>query len=223
MAEICKRNVLLFDLDGTLVDSAPAIAQALSEISVRRGGNQFDIDQVRQLISSGVETLVSTTVGSAGTRLANDIADFRAVLRQLIAESTWLYPGVVSALAALSGTDFTLAVVTNKPEGMSRQLLQGLGIDRYFLAVVGGDTVATLKPDPAPVLHALHLLGSTARHAIFIGDSAADAAAAAALSIPFILHTGGYDPAGCAGFPVSGSFHKYTELSGLCMRLRTAF
>lgn len=220
MAEDRPRNVLLFDLDGTLVDSAPAIAQALSQISIGRGGAKLDVDAVRRLVSQGVETLVASTLGTAGRDLADDIAQFRMTLQRLPAEPGWLYPDVAWALAALAESSFKLAVVTNKPEHMSRQLLQGLDLDRYFGTVVGGDTVATMKPDPAPALHALSVLGSSVEQAIFVGDSAPDAAVSVALSLPFVLHAGGYDPLSCAAFPLAASFLKFAELPQLCIRLR---
>jgi len=222
LAEVRQRDVLLFDLDGTLVDSAPVIARALSQIGVSRGGGKVEVDQVRPLISYGVEALVSTTLGSVENCLADDIVEFRSVLRQFAAKPEWLYPDVVTALAALSTAGFASAVVTNKPEVMSRRLLKELDLDRYFEVIVGGDTVATMKPDSAPVLHALGLLKSEVQQAIFIGDSAADAAAAASLSIPFILHAGGYDSFNCAEFPIAGSFHDYSELPEICIRLGTA-
>lgn len=212
--------MLLFDLDGTLVDSAPAIAQALSQISIGRGGAKLDVNKVRRLVSQGVETLVASTLGTAGRYLADDIAQFRDTLRRLPADPEWLYPDVAAALAALAESNFKLAVVTNKPEAMSRQLLHGLDLDRYFGAVVGGDTVATMKPDTAPVLHTLSLLGSAVEQAIFVGDSVVDAAVSAALSLPFILHAGGYDPLSCTAFPVAASFLKFTELPHLCLRLQ---
>ncbi len=206
---------LLFDLDGTLVDSACDIARALTAVSTARGGPIIDATTVRPLVSLGAATLVLTALGAVAGDCDTDLEEFRRVLANQPADRSTVYPGAEAALATLAQAGHPMAIVTNKPEGLSRGLLQGLGLDRYFGAIVGGDTAAYPKPDRAPIDHALALLGARADAAIFIGDSHVDAAAALVCAIPFILYQGGYGAADCREQDVAARFDRFEALPAL--------
>lgn len=202
---------LLFDLDGTLVDSAMTIALALNELSAVRGGGPSDVAAVRRLVSKGAPALVRDTLGSLAGDETEDVAAFRAILAGLPADPGMIFPNVIEALGALTAAGHACAVVTNKPENLARLLLDQLDMTRFFGAVVGGDTLLTCKPDPAPLHHALARL-DVASPAIMIGDSATDAWAAKKAKLPFLLYTGGYEADGCAAELVAARFGEFRHL-----------
>ena len=201
---------LLFDLDGTLVDSALAIALALS--AAADGVAPVDPERVRPLVSQGVGTLVGTILGSPDSRLADDIAEFRRQLVKLQANRADLYPGVAKCMTALQARGHPMAIVTNKPEVLARKLIADMRLDGHFGAIIGGDTCSVAKPDPAPLLHALEVLGAPRRGAVMIGDSAVDAKAADASRIRFVLFEGGYGAHECHEQPVWARFADFGEL-----------
>ena len=209
------RDVLLFDLDGTLVDSAGGIARALSALRAERGATPIDPDMVRPWISLGAEVLVARALGHHADDPVADLARFRTILRALPTDRDCLYPGVETALDLLERAGFTMAVITNKPEGLSRALLFDLDLTDRFVTIVGGDTTAKSKPDPAPMHHLLSALGTRPDLALLIGDSAVDAAAAQAFAIPFLLFEGGYGARECDPGHVAGSFASFVDLPGL--------
>lgn len=203
---------LLFDLDGTLIDSARDIARALTRVSQARGGGAASAETVRPLVSQGVATLVRQALGPvAGARDA-DIDAFRAALAALPVDPAIVYPGVRTSLDALSATGHPMAVVTNKPERLARAVLVELALDHHFGAIIGGDTAAHPKPHRAPVDHALGAIGGSAGNSLFIGDSAVDAATASDCSIPFLLYEGGYGAADCSASDVMARFAHFEVL-----------
>lgn len=202
---------LLFDLDGTLVDSAQGIAAALTVQLQRRGGGSVPTERVRCLVSHGVETLVRQALGNWFHDPIKDISEFRTILAELPVDPASIYSGVIEALEQLVATGHPMAVVTNKPERLSRQLLHQLNLARFFQAVVGGDTLPVSKPDPAPLHHALQLLAHS-EAAVMIGDSDIDAEAAMAAGIQFTLFEGGYGPMNPDGMPVKSRFNVFSRL-----------
>ena len=203
---------LLFDLDGTIVDSARDIARALGIVSTARGGPPVDPAVVRPLVSLGAAVLVRDALGTVAGDPVDDLAAFRRVLADLPVDPTILYPGAADALATLAAAGHPMAIVTNKPEGLARALLAGLGIDRYFGAVVGGDTSPFAKPHRAPIDAALAAIGGDAARCLFIGDSVVDARAARSCGIPFLLFEGGYGADGCAPDNVAARFAAFEAL-----------
>lgn len=201
---------LLFDLDGTLVDSAITIALALGEVSAARGGGRVDVTRVRKLVSQGAAVLVREGLGPVAGDPAEDLAAFRAILADIPADPGAIYPGVIDSLTALAA--HPCAVVTNKPERLARLLLDELNLTRFFDAVVGGDTLTVCKPDPAPLLHALGKIGADRAGALMIGDSMVDAAAAQAARMPFLLFEGGYGPVDKDSLGVHMCFRDFAGL-----------
>lgn len=204
----------LFDLDGTLVDSAITIAAALSKLSATRGGEPADLARTRRLVSRGAPVLVRETLGQVAGESAEDVAAFRAILADIPADPGMIFPGVVAALQALAAAEAPCAVVTNKPEGLARLLLDQLDLARFFGAVVGGDSLPVCKPDAEPLRHALRAIRAEGAAAM-IGDSEVDAHAAGAAGIPFVLYRRGYEADGCAAHLCADTFEDFSELPAL--------
>jgi phosphoglycolate phosphatase len=205
-------RAILFDLDGTLVDSAGAITSALNSLRVDRGASPVNIDRVRPLISLGAEDLVRQGLGEVAQNLETDLKSFRQRLAGIDSHTSDIYPGVTELLDGLRNAGAALAVVTNKPEGLSRKLLHDLNLSQHFGAIVGGDTAPWPKPHPAPLLAALAILACSAEEAAFVGDSMVDAKAAAALSLPFYFFMGGYSGGNCTPTNVVQHFSYHLDL-----------
>lgn len=171
---------LLFDLDGTLVDSAPDMAVAVDRMLADRGHPPAGEDQVRDWVGNGGRLLVMRALTGdpegvppeAETQAA--LAAFLAYYGERLCVHSQLYPGVREALDRLRADGYRLACVTNKPEALSRRLLGALNLDAHFPVVVGGDTLATRKPDAAPLAHAMAALGVSPAETLMVGDSRAD-------------------------------------------------
>lgn len=208
-----SRPALLFDLDGTLVDSAQTIALALSELARSRGGGSADVAQVRRLVSKGAAAMVREVLGTAAGDSDQDVAAFREILVGIPPHAAMVYPGVVNALQNLISSGHSCAVVTNKPEQLACLLLEQLDLSAFFATVVGGDTLSVCKPSPEPLWHALGSLGAAA--GVMIGDSGVDAQAAYDAGIPFVVYEEGYEAEGCAPSKIAAGFRDFAHLSSV--------
>ena len=188
------RIAVIFDLDGTLIDSAPDIHAAANKVFATKGLEPFPFEVVRCFIGNGVGVLVSRLLANRG--LVSDGVLHADMVREFIAiyedafDLTTLYPGVDDMLTTLRTAGHPLGICTNKPASPARSALRHFGLDRYFTVVIGGDSLPERKPHPAPLLAARTDL-QTAR-AIFVGDSEVDAETARAAQVPLALFTGGY-------------------------------
>lgn len=176
---------VIWDLDGTLVDSAPDLAAALNALLREQGHAQVAAEQVRGMIGDGVAKLIERGFAAAGVRLGTAQLDellprFLLIYAAGATDRTRLYAGARQVLQHFADSGARQGVCTNKPEGLSQQILDALSVGRYFGAVVGGDTTAAKKPQPLPLRTCLAELGVTARDSVLIGDSAVDVAAARA-------------------------------------------
>ena len=203
---------LLFDLDGTLFDSAHGVASALTQVSLSRGGPTIHVHQVRSLISLGADVLVRQALGDSARDTVGDLSEFRTVLRSLPPDPCSIFDGVVGTLSRFRQASYPMAVVTNKPADLSHSLLESLDLAKYFGAIVGGDTAPHSKPHPAPIEWALERLGCSKDRALLIGDSDVDALAARACTIPFVLYEEGYGPARCAPADIADRFREFGHL-----------
>jgi phosphoglycolate phosphatase len=199
-------RLMMFDLDGTLVDSAPDIAASVNDVLRWESLPELDLATIRTWIGHGArQTLASAYVCSVGERtdsrdppapdgsLLDRLMDaYRAFHDDHCGKRSTVYPGVDEVLRRLQELSVTLAVVTNKEEYFARQLLGRLGLDRWFATVVGGDTLPCRKPDPAPLRHCLAQHGVHSRDALMIGDSVIDLRAARAAGTPFCFAAHGY-------------------------------
>ena len=192
-------RTLLFDLDGTLVDSVPDLAAVLNRVMAARGLAGFSHAETALMVGDGVAKLVERAFAARGrTPDAGAIAEYSADYLAHAAVRTRPYPGVVEGLQALSGEGWKLAVCTNKPEAAARSLLTALGLAGYFAAVGGGDSFPVRKPDPAHLLATLRAAGGDPAHAVMAGDHANDVAAAHGAGLPCIFAGWGYGPAAMA-------------------------
>ncbi|CAA6603538.1 Phosphoglycolate phosphatase [Rhodospirillaceae bacterium LM-1] len=187
---------LLFDLDGTLVDSLPDLSHALNLQLAEEGLRSLEQAEVRLMIGDGAKKLVERAFGAAGRAPLADIeakvSRFLELYEESPAQRTTVYHGVVETLSALKEKGLKLAVVTNKPQEATERVLAGLELGGLFDAVVGAGRTKALKPDPAPLLFALEKLGVGKEQAVMVGDNANDVDAAKALNIPVVAVTYGY-------------------------------
>jgi len=196
---IAARRVetVVFDLDGTLVHSLPDIHVAVNAVLDAAGRRTLSEPETRAMIGGGARSLIVDAFAATGAAGGDDEID-DCFARFLIeyeanpAQRSYPYDGVVACLEAFATRGLKLAVCTNKPERLTRLILCGLGLDRYFESIVAGDTLAVKKPDAAPVLEAIARAGGRAQTAVMVGDSATDAGAAKAAGLPFIVVSFGY-------------------------------
>jgi phosphoglycolate phosphatase len=190
-------SAVVFDLDGTLVDSAPDLQAALNETLAPRGFGPLDLATVTGFVGDGIPTLVRRGLGAVGADLTaaqeeQAIADFFAAYRRHPARWSKPYPGVVKELRRLHGLGYPLGVCTNKAVDLSRQVLDELGLGGYFRSLLGGDSLAVRKPDPRTLQAVLDELGVSAREAVMVGDSAHDVETARNAAVRVVVVSYGY-------------------------------
>jgi len=187
-------KLVLFDLDGTLVDSAADIAEAVNRTLDELGHDREDEAMVRSWIGLGARVLLDSALRHAGSRASVEetLPRFMAHYEACLLLSARLYPGTTETLAALAEAGVAVSMATNKPERMARVLADAMGIGRFFAHIVGGDTLAERKPSAMPLLHLAALHGVAARDALMVGDSEADAGAARAAGMDLVLLRHGY-------------------------------
>jgi len=192
---------VLFDLDGTLIDTAGDIAVALNRTLAERDIAPVPAGIVRTLIGRGAPRLISRALALQGVtsdealceRLFQRFLDHYARLHDAGESSAEAFPGVAQALGDLTSAGVPLAVVTNKQHRLAVQALHHAGIHKAFRAVVGGDTCAQRKPDAQPLRHACEVLGVPLAAALMVGDSVIDVTAARAAGIPVLCVPYGYN------------------------------
>lgn len=190
-------RIVVFDLDGTLVDSAGDLINTLNKVIEREGLQPIGRDYVGHLVGQGALRMLDKAYQHHGLSLDETtrsrlLADFLSVYEDHIANETRAFDGVVDVLDNLRADGWTLAVCTNKYEGLSRKLLGALELDHYFAAICGSDTFSVRKPDPGHLFGTINKAGSDRSRAIMVGDSATDINTAKAAGIPVIGVTFGY-------------------------------
>jgi phosphoglycolate phosphatase len=174
---------VVFDLDGTLIHSAPDIAASLNIILAECGIATFTIADTYQFIGAGAKHLITQAFAARGHAL-DDEESTRLTTRYLAAykaygsPATTLYPGVAETLTHLAAKGVPLAVCTNKAEGISRDVIAALGLEGTFAAVIGGDSGYGRKPDPGPLLEACRVMDAEADKVLMVGDTVMDVGAA---------------------------------------------
>lgn len=210
-------TAIVFDLDGTLIDSAPDIHAAANKVLAAEGLPPVSLAQATGFIGGGAPIFVTRMM--AALELGADEAIHARLLAQFLDEYeeavnlTRLYPGVEAALDALAAAGHTLAICTNKPAAPAHIVLRHMGLAHRFAAVIGGDSLPTRKPDPAPLMHILSLLGTD--DALYVGDSEVDAETAHRAAIPFALFTEGYRKTPVEELPHACRFDAFDALPGL--------
>ena len=196
---IKKPEMVLIDVDGTLVDSVPDLAYCVDEMMKQLGLPVHGEEKVRDWVGNGVERLVrraltGTLDGEPDDGLFNKAYP---VFLELYADNTCkrteLYPGVEEGLAYLQSQDYKLGCVTNKAAQFTLPILKQLGLHDAFGIIVSGDSLPVKKPDPMPLLHAAEKLGVTPESSLMLGDSQSDVKAARAAGFQIICMSYGYN------------------------------
>lgn len=191
-------GAVVFDLDGTLIDSAPDLRAALNKVLTKHNRAPVSLHQVKMMVGDGAAKLVERAFAAAGeepaaSRLSSLTSEFLGFYEGHSAELTRPYPGVRSTLSVLRARGLALGICTNKPEAATREVLRDLSMDSAFDAVLGGDTVdGARKPDPRIMQGMLDALGVGAKDAVMVGDAANDVDVARALEMPVIAVSYGY-------------------------------
>lgn len=210
-------TTVIFDLDGTLIDSAPDIHAASNRVLGEQGLAPVTLAEVRGFIGRGVPHLIACLLQASGRDPAGPLhapmlASFTAGYESAV-DLTVVYPGVMAALDALAAMGCTLGICTNKPHGATLAVLRHLRMLDRFGVVIGGDSLTLRKPDPAPLRAAAEALGGAPL--VYIGDSEVDAETAARAGIAFLLYTEGYRQAPVAALPHRAAFADWAVVPGL--------
>lgn len=206
---------IVFDLDGTLIDSAPDLHLAINRVLGEWGAKPLDLPTLTRFIGNGIPALVSLARQSRGIALEEQplmTARMFAHYTAAPAVLTRPYPHVIPTLQRLVSQGARLGLCTNKAEAPTLGILSALRLERFFDTVVGGDTLPTKKPDAAPLLAAFDALGGPG---LFIGDSEVDAETAVRARMRFGLYTRGYRKTPVEGLPHDFAFDDYAALPAL--------
>src|SRR6201993_134762 len=189
-----RQSALVFDLDGTLVDSLPDLRAALNEMLRGLGRRELSGDEVRRMIGDGTHALVERALGATGgvIDLENAHQRFLDFYEAAPTRLSRLYPDVATTLRSLIGSGARLAICTNKQQAATLAVLDGFNIGKYFEVIVGGDVVPFRKPDPRHLLSALEQLRASPNESVMIGDNENDYAVARAAGMAVIVMRCGY-------------------------------
>lgn len=196
-----NKKLLIFDLDGTLINSALDLAKAVNYMLVNLGKETFEEETIHGWVGNGALTLVKRAL--LGKRELNGTLDADYVKKALnifldyykanLCNATVPYTNVTQTLQALKEKGYTLVIVTNKPFKFVAPILKGLNMDGFFAEILGGDSLAEKKPHPAPLLHVCETLGLNVEASVMIGDSKNDILAANACGMDSAGVTYGYN------------------------------
>ncbi len=189
--------LLVFDLDGTLAETAPDLAATLNVILAREGLQPVPYETARKMIGGGARLMIERGLARNGARLPEEkvdrlFDDFLAYYEAHIADASTLYPGVVAALDRFEEAGWRFAVCTNKIEQASILLLKALGIADRFAVICGKETFPVSKPDQRALLMAIEKAGGRHENAIMVGDSKVDVETARNAGVPIIAVDFGY-------------------------------
>lgn len=209
--------VVAFDLDGTLVDTAPDLLDALDLVLSAHRVPPVDRAAARNMIGGGARLLIVRALKSEGVILPDEEVEamtrrFIAHYADHIADASRPFPGLMEALDRLEGKGVRLAVCTNKLEHLARLLLDALDLTPRFSAITGADTYARSKPDPLPLLSTISAAGGAAARAIMVGDSITDVLTARATGVPVVAVSFGYTETPPHELGADALIHHFDEL-----------
>jgi phosphoglycolate phosphatase len=191
-------KAVVFDLDGTLVDSAPGLLEAMNRLLAEESHPPISLPDITLMIGNGAAKTIERAFTKTGGAPADDVleqltARYLAYYEDTATNGSMLFPGVLATLEDLHGTGYSMGVCTNKPRAPTLKMLAYLEIAPYFWSVMGGDDLkGVMKPDPKHLLAVVQGLGRGIGEAVMIGDSANDVGAARCLGIPVIAVSFGY-------------------------------
>ncbi len=191
-------KAIIFDLDGTLIDSVPDLAGALNTLLDNEAGHPaLPQDKVRVMIGNGVTKLIERGLKAHGAAhdagiVSDLVPKFMDIYLPRATRETYIYKGGAQMLKSLRERGIKIGLCTNKPTDVSIRILTDLGIAGYFSSIIGGTSGHAPKPDPAPMLACLDELGVAAKEALFVGDSTADVKTARNTNMPVVVMSYGY-------------------------------
>jgi phosphoglycolate phosphatase len=218
MIKAADIDAFVFDLDGTLVDSAEDLRAALNVLMSELGLRSIEPSEVKGMIGDGVLKLVERGLEAANGDAARKDAllpRFMEIYQEGAAASTVAYPEVVETLTELRRRDFKMALVTNKPVAATRKILEALSLAPFFPVVIGGDTLPFRKPHPAPLLEAIRQLGVKPARAVMVGDNIHDIEAAHAAGMSSVVVSYGYHHGPPSEFNANYLVDSFGELLSL--------
>lgn len=214
-------TAVIFDLDGTLVDSAPDLQRAANALMDQLGAGRFDLAEITSFIGNGVPVLVQRIMEARGLATVRHDRLVKAFLSLYEADAialTRTYPGVEDALGVLAA-EVRLGICTNKPAAPTRRILTALDLIAHFGAITGGDSLPVRKPDPAMLRATMDGLGAAT--CVFVGDSEVDSETAMRAEVPFILFTEGYRKTGLDAIPHVARFSAFADLPQIIRQITT--
>jgi phosphoglycolate phosphatase len=225
--DVLKGATIAFDLDGTLVDTAPDLVGTLNLLLEQEGVPALPMDDARQLIGHGARRLIERGFEVQGQRVPDEQMDglflrFIDHYQDHSADLSRPFPGVVESLTALKAAGAKLSVCTNKLTGLSIPILERLDLARFFDSVIGADAAPAPKPDKRHLICAVEAAGGRIDHAIMVGDAATDAGAARAAGVPLVLVSFGYTEIPAADLDPDILIDHYDQLLEACVTLLTA-
>jgi phosphoglycolate phosphatase len=214
-----RYSLLLLDLDGTLLDTRLDLVRATNHVRTIFGLAPLGVDEIERLVGHGARMLVERALGVDRAAVHDEgVRQFLEYYGEHCLDETEPYPGMVDVLDALPPLGVRVAIVTNKPEALTRKILAGLGLLQRMVAVVGGDTFPERKPDPRGVESVLSLCRADRSRALLVGDSPVDAATAQAAGTAFCGVLWGFDPerlrAAAPGLLVQSAGELLTVIDG---------
>jgi phosphoglycolate phosphatase len=218
---------VVFDLDGTLVDTAPDLIETLNVVLAREGLPGVPFARARNLIGGGARVMIERGLQAEGRSCTPAEIDrlfrqFRQYYSAHIADRSRPFPGLETALESLAADGARFAVCTNKLEVLSVQLLDALDLSRHFVAVCGQDTFGVQKPDPQMLLKTIRRAGGDPERAVMVGDSANDINAARAANVPIVAVDFGYTEIPVTEFNPDRVISCFDELPGAVRDLVSA-
>ncbi|MCI4664594.1 MAG: phosphoglycolate phosphatase [Neomegalonema sp.] len=218
-------KAIIFDLDGTLIDSAPDLHASANKMLRALGRPEVTLAQVISFIGNGVPKLVERALGATGGAEPAEAEKALILFQEFYSVDpvslTKPYPYVMRLLTGLGAAGVPMGVCTNKPEQFTGAILDALQLRQFFGSVVGGDSLTVRKPDPAPLRLCFDELGVAAGAGLYVGDSETDEATAAALGAPFAFFTGGYRKKAADAFDSVFAFDQFDALEAY-IRARSA-
>ena len=208
-------SAIVFDLDGTLIDSAPDLGAAVNRMLATEGLPPLDQPTIISFIGNGLPRLVELSMAASDIDMNRHAELTDIVLQDYTANSgvlTCLYPGARDILQGLHAAGHILGLCTNKPAKPAQDILDHFGLSPLFSAVIGGDSLAQRKPHPAPLTATFDALGQTG---LYVGDSEVDAETAQRAGTPFALFTEGYRKSPVTDLPHDWAFDSFANLPGI--------
>lgn len=188
---------IIFDLDGTLVDSAPDLHAISNAVLAAHGHSSLTLETIASFIGNGIPKLVERCFLAVGSPLEGE--EFDKAVEMFLdkyagepARLSTFYPGILETLEKLKSQGYVLGICTNKTERLADLIVEQMGMGKFFTCVAGGDRLPQKKPAPEPLLNCAKEMGCTRDEFVYVGDSETDAATAEAAKVPFILFTEGY-------------------------------